>query len=63
MVDVEGLQTFNSSILACNMTFSFLRLETISLQTFKFLALVINLSFSILRLAIDSSIYHLTCQS
>jgi hypothetical protein len=35
------------------MTFSFLRLETISLQTFKFLALVINLSFSILRLAID----------
>jgi hypothetical protein len=36
------------------MTFSFLRLETISLQIFKFLALVINLSFSILRLARDS---------
>jgi hypothetical protein len=26
-VDVEGLQAFNSSILACNMAFSFLRLE------------------------------------
>jgi hypothetical protein len=42
MVDVEGLQTFSSSILACNITFSSLRLEIVSLQTFKFLALANN---------------------
>jgi hypothetical protein len=53
-VDVEGLQTFISSILACNMAFSFLRLEIEALQTFKSLALEINLSFSILRQEINS---------
>jgi hypothetical protein len=31
-VDVDGLQAFNSSILACKIAFSFLRLETTSLQ-------------------------------
>jgi hypothetical protein len=48
------LQAFNSSILACKIAFSFLRLEIETLQTFKSLALEINLSFSVLRLAIDS---------
>jgi hypothetical protein len=43
IVDVEGLQAFNSSILACKIAFSFLRLEKASLQTFKSLALEINL--------------------
>jgi hypothetical protein len=51
-VDVEGLQAFNSSILACNMAFSFLRLEIETLQTFKSLALEINLSFNLSILAI-----------
>jgi hypothetical protein len=46
-VDVEGLQEFSSSILACKMAFLFLRLEIEILQTFKSLALEINLSFSI----------------
>jgi hypothetical protein len=52
-VDVEGLQAFNSSILACNIAFSSLRQEIESLQTFKSLALEIKLAFSILRLEID----------
>jgi hypothetical protein len=41
------LQAFNSSILACKIGFSFLRLEIETLQTFKSLALEINLSFSV----------------
>jgi hypothetical protein len=49
-VDVEGLQIFNSTILACKIAFSSLRLEIEALQTFKSLALAINFSFSILRL-------------
>jgi hypothetical protein len=53
-VDVEGLQVFNSTILACKIAFSFLRLVIASLQTFKFLALAINFSFSILRLERDA---------
>jgi hypothetical protein len=53
-VDVEGLQTLNSSILDFNMTFSFLRQEMQSLQTFKSLTLEFNLAFSFLRLEIDS---------
>ena len=58
-IDVEGLQEFNSTILACNMAFSSLRLEMETLQTFKSLALAINFSFSILRLESDDSIVSL----
>jgi hypothetical protein len=54
IVDVEGLQDFNSSILAYKIAFSFLRLEIESLQTFKSLAFEIKLAFSVLRLEIDS---------
>jgi hypothetical protein len=50
-VDVDGLQEFNSTILACKMAFSSLRLEMEALQTFNSLALAINFSFSLLRLA------------
>jgi hypothetical protein len=50
-VDVEGLQEFSSTILACNIAFSSLRLEMETLQTFNSLALAINFSFSSLRLA------------
>jgi hypothetical protein len=53
-VDVEGLQLFNSTILACKIAFASLRLEIETLQTSNSLALVINLSFSNLRLARDS---------
>ena len=53
-VDVEGLQDFNSTTLACNISFSLLRLEIVALQTSNYLALVINFSFSILRLASES---------
>ena len=53
-VDVEGLQVFNSSILAFNMEFSFLRQEIESLQTFNFSILETKLSFSVLRLEIES---------
>jgi hypothetical protein len=49
-VDAEGLQVFNSTILACKIAFSSQRLEIETLQTFKSLALAINFSFSILRL-------------
>jgi hypothetical protein len=45
MVDVEGLQAFNSTILACKIAFSSLRLEIEILQTFKSLALAINIHF------------------
>jgi hypothetical protein len=45
IVDVEGLQTFNSSILACYMAFSFLRQEIESLQTFNSLTLEIKQAF------------------
>jgi hypothetical protein len=58
-VDVEGLQDFSSTILACKMSFSLLRLETVTLQTSKSLALAIKFSLSFLRLAreiLDSSI-------
>jgi hypothetical protein len=48
-VDVEGLQDFSSTILACKMSFSLLRLEIVTLQTSKSLALAIKFSF--LRLA------------
>jgi hypothetical protein len=51
MVDADGLQEFNSTILACNMVFSSLRLEMEALQTFNSLALAISFSFSFLRLA------------
>jgi hypothetical protein len=51
MVDVEGLQVFSSTILACRISFSLLRSEMEALQTSKSLALAINFSFSILRLA------------
>jgi hypothetical protein len=51
MVDVEGLKVFSSTILACKMSFSLLRLEMESFQTSKSLALAIKFSFSILRLA------------
>src|SRR5688572_27788314 len=51
MVDVEGLQDFSSTILACKMSFSLLRLEIVTLQTSKSLALAINFSLSFLRLA------------
>src|SRR5699024_11139009 len=50
-VDVEGLQDFSSTILACKMSFSLLRLEIVTLQTSKSLALAINFSLSFLRLA------------
>jgi hypothetical protein len=53
-IDVEGLQTFNSSILDFNMTFSFLRHELESLQTFKSLTLDTRLAFSFVRLEIES---------
>jgi hypothetical protein len=49
-VDVEGLQVFDSTILACKIAFSSLRLEIETLQTYNSLALAINLSFSNLRL-------------
>jgi hypothetical protein len=45
-VDVDGLQAFNSSILAFNLLFSSLRQEIESLQTFKSLTLEIKLAFS-----------------
>jgi hypothetical protein len=45
MADVEGLQEFNSTILACNMAFSSLRLEMEALQTFNSLALAISFHF------------------
>src|SRR6187455_1027296 len=50
-VDVEGLQDFSSTILACKMSFSLLRLDMVTLQTSKSLALAIKFSFSFLRLA------------
>src|SRR5690242_13232496 len=50
-VDVEGLQDFSSTILACKMSFSLQRLDMVTLQTSKSLALAINFSFSFLRLA------------
>jgi hypothetical protein len=53
-VDVEGLQVFNSSILAFKIAFSSLRQEIESLQTFKSLTLEIKLAFSFLRLEIES---------
>jgi hypothetical protein len=53
-LNVEGLQTFNSSILDFSMTFSSLRQEIESLQTFKSLVLEIKLVFSVLRLEIVS---------
>jgi hypothetical protein len=49
-VDVDGLQTFNSSILAFNMAFSSLRQEMESLQIFNSLTLETKLAFSVLRL-------------
>jgi hypothetical protein len=53
-VDVDGLHAFNSSILAFNMTFLFLRQEIESLQTFNSLILETRLAFSFLRLEIES---------
>jgi hypothetical protein len=53
-VDVEGLQVFNSSILACNIAFSSLRQEIESLQTSNSLILETKLAFSFLRLEIES---------
>jgi hypothetical protein len=53
-VDVEGLQVFNSSILAFKITFSSLRQEIEPLQTFKSLTLETKLAFSFLRLEIES---------
>src|SRR5688572_24772149 len=50
-VDVEGLQDFNSTTLACNISFLVLRSEMVVLQTSKSLALAINFPFSILRLS------------
>jgi hypothetical protein len=50
-VDVGGLQDFNSTTLACNMSFLVLRSEIVALQTSKSLALASNYSFSFLRLA------------
>jgi hypothetical protein len=44
-VDVDGLQTFNSSILDFNLAFSSLRQEIESLQTFKSLTLETKLAF------------------
>src|SRR5688572_18120827 len=51
MVDVEGLQDFNSTTLACNISFLLLRSEMEALQTSNSLALASNSSFSFLRLA------------
>src|SRR5688572_15838618 len=51
IVDVEGLQDFNSITLACNISFLVLRSEIVVLQTSKSLALAIKFSFSTLRLA------------
>jgi hypothetical protein len=59
-VDVEGLQDFNSTTLACNISFLLLRSEMEALQTSIYLALASNFSFSILRLArelFNSSIF------
>src|SRR5688572_2382840 len=53
IVDVEGLQDFNSTTLACNTSFLVLRSEIVALQTSKSLALAINFSFSFLRLTRD----------
>src|SRR5688572_14652618 len=50
-VDVEGLQDFNSTTLACNISFLLLRSEIVTLQTSNSLALAINFLFSFLRLA------------
>src|SRR5688572_11155516 len=50
-IDVEGLQDFNSTTLACSISFLVLRSEIVTLQTSSSLALVINFSFSTLRLA------------
>jgi hypothetical protein len=52
-VDVEGLQVFNSSILAFNMAFSFLRQEIESLKTFNFSILETKLSFLVLDLKLN----------
>src|SRR5688500_17113825 len=49
--DIEGLQDFNSTTLACNISFLLLRSEMEALQTSNSLALASNSSFSILRLA------------
>jgi hypothetical protein len=49
-VDVEGLQVFSSTILACKMSFLLLRLDMVTLQTSKSLALAISFSLSFLRL-------------
>jgi hypothetical protein len=38
-VDVDGLQDFNSTTLACNISFLLLRSEIVALQTSKSLAL------------------------
>jgi hypothetical protein len=54
IVDVDGLQTFNSSTLDFNLAFSSLRQEIESLQTFKSLTLETKLAFSFLRLEIES---------
>jgi hypothetical protein len=54
MVDVDSLQDFNSTTLACNISFSLLRLEIVTLQTSTSLALAINFSFSFLRLVRES---------
>jgi hypothetical protein len=54
IVDVEGLQAFNSSILAFKMAFSSLRQEIESLQTFNFSILETKLALSVLRLEIES---------
>jgi hypothetical protein len=53
-VDVDGLQTFNSSILDFNLALSSLRQEIESLQTFKSLTLETKLPFSFLRLETES---------
>src|SRR5688572_1726450 len=50
-IDVEGLQDFNSTTLACNISFLVLRSEIVALQTSSSLALAIKFSFSTLRLA------------
>jgi hypothetical protein len=50
-VDVEGLQDFNSTTLACNISFLLLRSEMEALQTSNSLALASNFLFSSLRLA------------
>jgi hypothetical protein len=53
-IDVDGLQVFNSSILAFNLTFSSLRQEIELLQTFNFSILEIKLAFLVLRLETES---------